>query len=199
MSQPLYSIYTPPTQNAFSVNTQQDPIVFDPVNCIIEPSVNEGGLYLGGIEIASDVSALKALNIRAVLTIASNANVNYTDGSVKYHEVIEVEDVPQVDLYSIFEKAIAFIDSCRKETSVLIHCFQGVSRSATIVLAYLMCIYGLSFERAFSYTRERRKQVYPNSGFLNQIRTFENYLKNRAPPQPGIVVQNKLRTRNSAK
>ena len=48
---------------------------------------------------------------------------------------------------------------------VLVHCFAGVSRSATCVIAYLMQEKEMSFEQAFSYASKRRPVIFPNMGF----------------------------------
>lgn len=56
-------------------------------------------MFLGGIEIAADLNALHVLKIEAVLTVAANSNLVYPEGSVKFHELIEVEDSPNVNLF----------------------------------------------------------------------------------------------------
>ena len=60
---------------------------------------------------------------------------------------------------------------------VLVHCYLGASRSATFVIAFLMWKNKLSFVNAFNFTRERRRIVFPNNGFLMQLRLFENILR----------------------
>ena len=52
-----------------------------------------------------------------------------------------------------------------KSGSVLVHCAAGVSRSASIVIAYLMRIKGWTYAEAFSYVKSKRFVICPNSGF----------------------------------
>jgi protein-tyrosine phosphatase len=57
------------------------------------------------------------------------------------------------DITQIFEKAIQFIDRNRKYTSVLVHCYAGVSRSASCVIAYLMTVYKWPLEKCLWFCR----------------------------------------------
>jgi hypothetical protein len=68
---------------------------------------------------------------------------------------------------------------------VLVHCQEGISRSSTIVIAYLMRTYGLSLHHAYTYTKGQRKQVFPNLGFWKQLARFEEELHNTAAGTTG--------------
>lgn len=52
---------------------------------------------------------------------------------------------------------------------VLVHCFAGVSRSATIVIAYLMQEFGMGYTEATQYVRKQRYFINPNEGFKKQL------------------------------
>eukprot|EP00746_Dinoflagellata_sp_MGD_P050747 gnl/MRDRNA2_/MRDRNA2_227059_c0_seq1.p1 gnl/MRDRNA2_/MRDRNA2_227059_c0~~gnl/MRDRNA2_/MRDRNA2_227059_c0_seq1.p1 ORF type:complete len:182 (-),score=34.04 gnl/MRDRNA2_/MRDRNA2_227059_c0_seq1:62-580(-) len=52
---------------------------------------------------------------------------------------------------------------------ILVHCASGVSRSASIVIAYLMREEGLSYATALESVRGIRSIVFPNSGFTQQL------------------------------
>jgi protein-tyrosine phosphatase len=49
--------------------------------------------------------------------------------------------------------------------TVLVHCFAGISRSASCIIAYLMQELNMPFFEAMSYTRKRRPIIFPNYGF----------------------------------
>lgn len=59
---------------------------------------------------------------------------------------------------------------------VLVHCVMGVSRSATLVLAFLMISEGLTLQEAVAAVRPHR-DVCPNPGFLQQLRTLDMSLE----------------------
>ncbi len=58
---------------------------------------------------------------------------------------------------------------------VLVHCREGVSRSATLVVAYLMLKEGMTVQDAIRTVRESR-EICPNEGFLQQLCDFDKEL-----------------------
>lgn len=66
----------------------------------------------------------------------------------------------------------AFIDECRKDGGrVLVHCNAGVSRSAAVVIGYLMAVErGLTYDGALDRLRAKRPCCRPNNGFAKQLR-----------------------------
>ena len=55
----------------------------------------------------------------------------------------------------------------------LVHCVSGVSRSASLCLAYLMKHERMPLTRAFAHLKSRRPSVRPNTGFFTQLIEFE--------------------------
>jgi protein-tyrosine phosphatase len=51
----------------------------------------------------------------------------------------------------------------------------GVSRSATIVLAYLMTIGDYDLEKALQIVKGARGYIHPNPGFISQLRRYHAY------------------------
>ncbi|MED6170625.1 hypothetical protein PIB30_032910 [Stylosanthes scabra] len=86
---------------------------------------------------------------------------------------VPLKDTENEDLLDYLEVCIDFIDRSRKEGSVLVHCFAGVSRSAAVITAYLMRMENLSLEDALESLRKSYEFVCPNDGFLEQLRMFE--------------------------
>lgn len=95
-------------------------------------------LYHGDIYHASDMNLLKGLEIKHIVNscneklrteILENFNVLW----------INIEDDPDVDINQHFQRTNDFLRSCKqKNEKVLVHCQMGISRSSSIVLAYLM-------------------------------------------------------------
>ena len=59
---------------------------------------------------------------------------------------------------------------------VLVHCFAGVSRSASVVIAYLMRYHNMTYSQACAHVRDRRPWINPNPGFVNQLKRYETWL-----------------------
>ena len=57
---------------------------------------------------------------------------------------------------------------------MLVHCHAGVSRSATICLAYLIACHNVSLSDAFRYVKHRRNVISPNFNFMGQLLKLEN-------------------------
>ncbi|KAJ7477688.1 protein-tyrosine phosphatase-like protein [Mycena latifolia] len=89
---------------------------------------------------------------------------------------IPVQDWPDEELFTHFKATNAFIDHARKTSGegVLVHCLQGVSRSATIVAAYLMASHPPIHDSvsAIEFLQAQRSIVQPNWGFLEQLALY---------------------------
>lgn len=56
---------------------------------------------------------------------------------------------------------------------VLVHCQAGISRSATICLAYLIHTQRVKLDEAFDFVKQRRHVISPNLAFMGQLLQFE--------------------------
>ena len=76
---------------------------------------------------------------------------------------------------SHFHSSNAFIeDGLSKDGAVLVHCYRGRSRSATVIVAYLMQKHGYSADRALSKVKAKRELIQPHESFLAQLKLYEN-------------------------
>ena len=71
---------------------------------------------------------------------------------------------------SVSEKARA------SNSSILVHCSAGISRSATLVVAYVMWYFQLSFMAAYKFVQNLRPQISPNLNFVGQLVEFATEL-----------------------
>ncbi|XP_056679339.1 dual specificity protein phosphatase 22 isoform X2 [Monodelphis domestica] len=73
-----------------------------------------------------------------------------------------------------FKESIRFIHECRlRGEGCLVHCLAGVSRSVTLVVAYVMTITDFGWEDALHMVRAGRSCANPNLGFQKQLQEFE--------------------------
>ncbi|XP_071392958.1 dual specificity protein phosphatase 2 [Centroberyx affinis] len=129
-------------------------------------------LFLGSALHSSRRESLAAAGITAVLNVSSSCP-NLYEGDLLYLR-LTVEDSLAADIRACFSEAIAFIDSVKERGGrVLVHCQAGISRSATICLAYLMHTRRVRLEEAFDFVKQRRQVISPNLAFMGQLLQFE--------------------------
>ncbi|XP_078393847.1 protein phosphatase Slingshot homolog 1-like, partial [Cetorhinus maximus] len=132
-------------------------------------------LYLGSEWNASNLEELEQNGVGYILNVTREID-NFFPARFEYLN-IRVYDEEVTDLLSQWEQSYRFILSARSSGSrCLVHCKMGVSRSASTVMAYAMKEYDWDLEQAYAYVKERRRVVKPNSGFLNQLRTYQGIL-----------------------
>jgi hypothetical protein len=129
-------------------------------------------LYIGSIAAASDPVLLATMGITHVVCVTQFGDgARFFPRQVQYH-VVEISDMASDDISPYLRGAVRFIEDALRSSmynSVLIHCVQGHSRSATVTLAYLMQVNNWSLDYAMTFLREKRP-VEPNAGFMNTLR-----------------------------
>lgn len=98
--------------------------------------------------------------------------------TVQFHRV-PVDDNPGVKILKHFEKTTRKIfDIIKTGGKVLIVCRAGISRSSTIVIAFLMRYHNMSLVDAHRLVRAQRPKIRPNDGFWRQLVEYEKTLFN---------------------
>lgn len=139
------------------------------------PSEISEGVWLGSYRSASNRNGLREKGITHILSVA---NLKPRFPEIFTYKVIDVDDVESEDLSPFFDECVKFISTALKAGGhVLVHCSAGVSRSATICLAYLIRKKHMKYEKALEHVRSLRPVVCPNSGFIQQLRSFEKSSK----------------------
>lgn len=139
-------------------------------------------LYLGSEWNASNLEELHTNGITHILNVTREID-NFFPGEFKYKN-IRVYDEESTDLLRYFDDTFKFISQATKDKGkVLVHCKMGISRSATIVISYLMKELKKDLKSALEHAKQRRSIVNPNKSFLKQLEVFEGILgaiKNRS-------------------
>ena len=105
----------------------------------VSPSVIiDDFLYQGQLKHGNNKNLLTDLNIRHILNVS---DCPLERSILDHFDVlwINMKNVAAVDIGQYFEKTNEFLNSCKaKDEKVLVHCMMGISRSSTIILAYLL-------------------------------------------------------------
>lgn len=129
------------------------------------------GLYLGNIRDSENRESLSQNGITHILSVYNNAkpvleNMTYL--------CIHAADASSQNLSQHFKECIRFIHECRLNGgSCLVHCLAGVSRSTTMVVAYLMTVTDHSWDDCLSAVKAVRSFVGPNYGFQQQLQEYQ--------------------------
>jgi protein-tyrosine phosphatase len=133
-------------------------------------------LWLGDMVGAYNKFLLKKNGVTHILTVAQGIHPKFP--TLFNYKIVNILDSPTANLKQHFPSCIKFIrDAIEEGGCVLVHCFAGVSRSATIVIAYLMQEYGMSNREAFQFVRQKRYFIHPNDGFKRQLQQFHRELQ----------------------
>ncbi|XP_076062847.1 dual specificity protein phosphatase 3-like [Oratosquilla oratoria] len=142
------------------------------------------GILIGDVGTALSTIHLRELGVTHVLNAAHGRDndvfVGYVNTGPSYYERagitfkgIHALDLPFFSLRPYFEESADFIEQAlRARGKVLVHCQCGISRSVTLVLAFLMLKRSMTLPEALSLVSSRRS-VFPNQGFLRQLCDFE--------------------------
>nr|XP_021555618.1 dual specificity protein phosphatase 13 [Neomonachus schauinslandi] len=139
-------------------------------------------LFLGDAYAARDKSKLTQLGITHVVNVAAgkfqvDTGARFYRGMPLEYYGIEADDNPFFDLSVYFLPVARYIRTALSvpQGRVLVHCAMGVSRSATVVLAFLMICENMTLVEAIQ-TVQAHRDICPNSGFLRQLQVLDNRL-----------------------
>ncbi|KAJ7733048.1 protein-tyrosine phosphatase-like protein [Mycena maculata] len=134
-----------------------------------------GALYLGSLSAVNDHALLRAHHITHLVQALEAPwapPCRPEDGFTSY--IIDIRDKESVDLRPHLEAACQYIErALARGESVLVHCQQGVSRSPSIVIAYLIRNHAMSYDAALAFVRRKRACAKPNPGFARALVEWE--------------------------
>nr|XP_054500699.1 dual specificity protein phosphatase 15 [Agelaius phoeniceus] len=128
------------------------------------------GLYLGNFVDAKDLEQLSRNKITHIVSIHESPQPLLKD--ITYLR-IPLPDTPEANIKRHFKECISFIHQCRLHGgNCLVHCLAGISRSTTVVVAYVMVVTELSCQEVLDAIRTIRPVANPNPGFRQQLAEF---------------------------
>ncbi|KAM6951038.1 dual specificity protein phosphatase 13A-like [Aplochiton taeniatus] len=141
-------------------------------------------LFIGDMSVANDRYSLWKLGISHVLNAAHEkmyclGSHDFYGSTVEYYGV-PADDSPYFDLSNYFHTSAEFIQNALNTPGarIIVHCAVGVSRSASLVLAYLMICHNFSLEGAIQKVKKSR-WIFPNRGFLKQLCALDMKLRKK--------------------
>jgi len=131
-------------------------------------------LFLGSQDDSFDVERLKELGVTHILSVMSG----------KQHIVpncellaVAMADNGTSDLDDVMKRTFDFIKESQHDgKKLLVHCKLGQSRSATIVIAWLMTSRKTSLHDAYVFVKMKRALIQPHSSYIQELRKLDKLI-----------------------
>lgn len=134
-------------------------------------------IYLGDINNAFNKPLLIKYNIKNVISIIHGSYPIYPNDF--NYLILDAIDNEKQSIIDLFESSNTFIDNAIKNNeNIYIHCIAGVSRSSTLIAAYLIWKYNMKPNDAIDLIKEKRNIVNPNNYFKKQLNDYYDIIIN---------------------
>jgi predicted protein tyrosine phosphatase len=134
------------------------------------------GIFIGNKRAASDVKHLKKLGITHIVNCAGelkHITLKYDENKFNWIWLQMYDCEYSGNVTKHIEPAVKFIDDAVSNGhKVFVHCAAGISRSCSIVVAYLMYKHGKTYDDAYRDVKNMRPCCKPNNGFQRQLKEY---------------------------
>lgn len=131
------------------------------------------GLFIGNEKAACDKEILRTNEITHIVNLASGCSPCPFSQEFEYF-VVEMQDSVFAEIPDRFWKALTFVKKALEEGGVvLVHCRRGISRSAALIIAYLMDTMKMTYDNALLFLKSKKPIVNVNAGFAEQLKARE--------------------------
>jgi protein-tyrosine phosphatase len=152
-------------------------------------SLIKNGIFIGnahsviGNYATKESDFLEELNIKVVISALTEEE--YEDymiakedfPNIDWHRLVVDDDKDEKISQYFFDIHKTINDAVSKNKNIIVHCAAGMSRSATLVIAYLMIENRWKYEETYDFVKKRRPIIDPNIGFVKQLKALEYRLK----------------------
>ena len=176
----IYNLTIIPTVNREDKSRENDS-VFSKIythfyNLSAPPTEIIDNIYLGNGYNAADLNTLQINNIQYIIN-ATNEIPNYYDADVSKNITymkIPISDIAGSSIKDYLEQSYTFITQSNDigTGNILIHCYMGSSRSAAVVIYYLMKMHNKTLDEAMVYIKSKRDIVNLNTCFIEDLQSL---------------------------
>ncbi|KAI5404757.1 Very-long-chain (3R)-3-hydroxyacyl-CoA dehydratase, variant 2 [Lathyrus oleraceus] len=143
------------------------------------PSTITNYLFIGGVLSARSICTMQHLAITHILCLCTD-EIGQSDSQLPdlfTYKNLFVCDTENSNISILFEEACDFIEDVeRAGQRILVHCFEGKSRSVTVVLAYLMLRKNFTLLEAWNVVKKVHRRAQPNDGFGKILQELDQKL-----------------------
>lgn len=154
------------------------------------------GLFVSDLYTATSPAVLQRLAITHVVSVVRKTGHRYPK-PIK-HLCVPIEDHHDAELLDYLDGTVNWMRAALAGGGrVLVHCVWGMSRSASVAIAYLIAVRRMSLTEAHSLARAARRVVRPNSGFLEQLKAYERVTRLREAHARKLVQERRWAATNA--
>jgi len=139
-------------------------------------------MFLGSQQDALDPEVLKKHGISKIINLSENCpRPESVPNNTNHFFRIPIKDSYSAKLLPHFDTAYEFLETAKKNNEkVLVHCLAGISRSATLAIAYVMRSMAKTSDEAYKFVKSKRPSISPNFNFMGQLLEYEKQLRERS-------------------
>lgn len=137
--------------------------------------------YISGKSVAENLMTLRQKKITHVINCAADVVKSPFPDKFQYINLFLL-DGPTEDILSVVYPVIEFIQKAlteNKDAQFLVNCHQGVSRSSSITIAYLMYLHDKDYDPIYRFVRDRRRVCHPNVSFQCELLSWRSRCSGR--------------------
>lgn len=137
-------------------------------------------LFISDLSTAESKTALATMGITHV--VSAMRGFVAVPAELPIHRIqVPLDDFPFAELVAHLPATTSFIRDAlgNPNARVLVHCAEGISRSVSVVAAFLIAQYGWTPSQAIQYIKAKRRVADPNPGFVGQLHEYAELLKRR--------------------
>ena len=132
-------------------------------------------IWIGDKGVVYDARMLRAVSATHILNCAVELSYTYPCELAEQHKIPMIDDDDPLAPKQIREAADKIQKWMENPYSVVIvHCAAGVSRSPTVVLAWMIIYLGMSLETAYSTIQRHRSFIQPNDFYMRLLKELDN-------------------------
>lgn len=127
-------------------------------------------IYLGSAFNAANFSQLSDLDIHVIINVTKEISIHFPDNYL--YKKFELYDNDNENIGKYLNDIYNFIEE-QQHKKIFIHCKMGASRSASVVIFYLMKKYNMNLDSAIDFVKKKRMIINPNSRFIETLSQME--------------------------
>ena len=157
-------------------------LITDIYNLSYSISHIKDNIYLGNAYASSNYYILQENNIGLIVNVTEEIPNYYEDFTQGFDYLqIKIRDQNDENLFDNIEFTLSKINDYvqeHPEKKILIHCYMGSSRSASITCAYLIKYHNLNVKQSIELIKSKRDIVNINTTFITDLNRFYSELNN---------------------